>query len=72
MHVRSREEIKAAEEIARRNACEDFADFKPIFDQVQSDLDIGIRQTLKYKDDAEIRKGDRPDGLGCRDGRNVY
>ena len=58
VHVRSREEIKAAEEIARRNACEDFADFKPIFDQVQSDLDMGIRQTLKYKDDAEIRKGD--------------
>lgn len=58
VHVRSREEIKAAEEIARRNRCEDFADFKPIFDQVQSDLDMGIRQTLKYKDDAEIRKGD--------------
>lgn len=58
VHVRSREEIKAAEEIARRNRCEDFADFKPIFDKVQSDLDIGIRQTLKYKDDAEIRKGD--------------
>ncbi len=58
VHVRSREEIRAAEEIARRNRCEDFADFKPMFDQVQSDLDMGIRQTLKYKDDAEIRKGD--------------
>lgn len=58
VHVRSREEIRAAEEIARRNRCEDFADFKPTFDQVQSDLDMGIRQTLKYKDDAEIRKGD--------------
>lgn len=58
VHVRSREEIRAAEEIARRNRCEDFADFKPMFDKVQSDLDMGIRQTLKYKDDAEIRKGD--------------
>jgi len=58
VHVRSREEIKAAEEIARRNRCEDFEKFKPLFDTVQSDLDIGIRQTLKYKDDAEIRKGD--------------
>ena len=58
VHVRSREEIKAAEEIARRNRCEDFAEFAPIFKQVQVDLDMGIRQTLKYKDDAEIRKGD--------------
>jgi hypothetical protein len=58
VHVRSREEIKAAEEIARRNRCEDFAEFAPIFKQVQADLDMGIRQTLKYKDDAEIRKGD--------------
>lgn len=58
VHVRSREEIKAAEEIAKRNPCEDFADFAPIFERVQADLDIGIRQTLKYKDDAEIRKGD--------------
>ncbi|MGH9949897.1 MAG: GIY-YIG nuclease family protein, partial [Pyrinomonadaceae bacterium] len=58
VHVRSREEIKAAEEIARRNRCEDFAEFKPFFDTVQSDLDVGVRQTLKYKDDAEIRKGD--------------
>jgi hypothetical protein len=58
VHVRSREEIKAAEEIARRNRCEDFAEFAPIFERVQADLDMGIRQTLKYKDDAEIRKGD--------------
>lgn len=58
VHVRSREEIKAAEEIARRNPCEDFSEFAPIFERVQTDLDIGIRQTLKYKDDAEIRKGD--------------
>ena len=58
VHVRSREEIKAAEEIARRNPCKDFAEFKPIFEKVQADLDIGKRLTLKYKDDAEIRKGD--------------
>lgn len=58
VHVRSREEIRAAEEIARRNRCEDFAKFAPIFERVQADLDMGIRQTLKYKDDAEIRKGD--------------
>ena len=30
-HVRSRQEIKAAEEIAQRTLCEDFDNFKPIF-----------------------------------------
>lgn len=58
VHVRSREEIKAGEEIAKRNPCEDFDKFAPMFERIQADLDIGIRQTLKYKDDAEIRKGD--------------
>jgi hypothetical protein len=58
VHVRSREEIKAAEEIARRNPCKDFAEFKPIFEKFQADLNSGSRLTLKYKDDAEIRKGD--------------
>jgi hypothetical protein len=58
VHVRSREEIKAAEEIAQRNPCQDFAEFQPIFEKVQWELDAGKRQTLKYRDDAEVRKGD--------------
>jgi hypothetical protein len=58
VHVRAREEIKAAEEIAQRNPCKDFAEFQPIFKRVQSDLDSGERQTLKYKDNAEVKKGD--------------
>lgn len=58
VNVRSREEIKAAEEIAQRNPCQDFAEFQPIFEKVQIELDAGKRQTLKYKDDAEVRKGD--------------
>jgi hypothetical protein len=58
VHVRSREEIKAAEEVAQRNISKDFDQFKPIFDAVQSDLKLGLRQTVKYKDDAEIVKGD--------------
>jgi hypothetical protein len=57
-HVRSRQEIKAAEEIAQRHQCEDFAEFKPIFDQVQHDLKIGQRQTVKYQDNAAINQGD--------------
>jgi hypothetical protein len=57
-HVRSRQEIKAAEEIAQRNHCQDFDEFKPIFDQVQRELKTGERQTLKYQDNAEVNQGD--------------
>lgn len=67
-HVRSREEIKAAEEIAQRNRCEDFDTFRPIFDCVQADLVSGLRHTIKFKDNAEIKKGD----LFVLDGQKVY
>jgi hypothetical protein len=57
-YVRSRSEIKAAEEIAQRTPCQDFDRFKPIFDQVQRDLKTGARQTLKYQDNAQVNQGD--------------
>ncbi|NCC35824.1 MAG: GIY-YIG nuclease family protein, partial [Chloroflexia bacterium] len=57
VHVRSREEIKSAEEIAQRTACADFAQFKPIFDQVQQQLATGERQTVKYQDNATVQQG---------------
>jgi hypothetical protein len=57
-HVRSRSEIKAAEEIAQRTPCQDFNQFKPIFDQVQSDLKTGTRKTIKYQDNAAVNQGD--------------
>jgi hypothetical protein len=66
-HVRSRQEIKAAEEIAQRTPCEDFEDFKPIFDKVQNELKIGERQSLKYQDNAAINQGD----LFILDGQKV-
>ena len=52
------EEIKAAEEIAQRTPCQDFDEFKPIFEQVQRELETGERQTVKYGEYAEIKKGD--------------
>lgn len=67
-HVRSREEIKAAEEIAQRNRCEDFATFKPIFEMVQAEIGTGQRHTIKFKDNAEIKKGD----MFILDGQKVY
>ena len=58
VHVRSREEIKAAEEVAQRNPCKDFSEFRPIFEKMQRELTSGIRQTLKYKDNTEVNVGD--------------
>lgn len=66
-HVRSRQEIKAAEEIAQRTPCKDFKQFQPTFEQVQQDLDTGIRQTVKYQDNAAINQGD----LFILDGQKV-
>lgn len=58
-HVRSSAEKRAAEEIANRTACPDFADFQPMFEQVQRELDAGIRQTRSFqvKSQDEIQPG---------------
>lgn len=58
VHVRSREEKTAAEEIAQRNPCKDFGEFRPLFEKVQHDLGTGQRRTLKYKENADVKKGD--------------
>src|SRR5437773_784506 len=67
-HVRSREEINAAEEIAQRNPCRDFSEFKPFFEKAQTELESGERHTIKFQDNAEIRKGD----LFILNGQKVY
>ena len=56
-NVRPREEVRAAEEIANRKVCEDFDKFRPLFDQVQKELDAGIRQTRTFELKAEIKPG---------------
>ena len=56
-HVRSIAERKAADEIANREACSDFSTFKPLFDQVQRDLDTGLRETRPFELKAEIEQG---------------
>lgn len=56
-HVRSAGDKRAAEEIAKREKCEDFEEFKPMFIQVKKDLDTGIRQTRPFQTMAEIEKG---------------
>ncbi len=57
-HVSSREERRAAEEIANRAACQDFERFKPLFEQTESDLQTGLRQTRPFGKDASIATGD--------------
>jgi Meiotically up-regulated gene 113 len=56
-HVRTSADKRAAEEIANRQKCEDFERFKPLFLQVQKDIESGIRQTRPFELKAEIRPG---------------
>ena len=56
-HVRSRAEIRAAEEIANRERCEDFDRFQPLFQRAESELKSGIRQTRPFGRDASVTTG---------------
>ncbi len=57
-HVPSREERRAAEEVASRERCADFDRFEPLFVQVQKDLDAGRRETRPFVRDAGFQKAD--------------
>ena len=56
-HVRSRAEIRTAEEIANREKCEDFDQFQPLFKQVDIEIKSGIRQTRPFGKDASVDAG---------------
>lgn len=55
-HVKPRAEKKAAEEIANRTRCEDFEQFKPLFEAVKKDIDTGYRNTVRFRKDAGFTK----------------
>jgi len=57
-HVKSRAEIRAAEEIANRTPCKEFDKFKPLFEAVQTEIENGIREIKPFRDYAEILEGD--------------
>jgi hypothetical protein len=57
-HVKSSAEKRAAEEIGRRSLCNDFENFKQLFEQIKSEIKIGVRKTLRFKEDASINKGE--------------
>lgn len=56
-HVRSIAEIKAAEEIANREKCQDFDTFKPIFQKTKNEISSGIRQTRPFGKEVSIEIG---------------
>lgn len=56
-HVRSTAEKRAAEEIANRKKCEDFVEFRPMFEQIKKDLDVSIRRTRPFETMDQIQKG---------------
>ncbi|MBL1435533.1 MAG: GIY-YIG nuclease family protein [Rhodobacteraceae bacterium] len=56
-HVRPMAEKKAAENVANRERCADFETFKPLFEQVQKELNTGLRETRPFEMKAEIEKG---------------
>lgn len=58
VHVRSRAEIKAAEEVAQRERCPDFEKFKPLFDKAKADLQLGSLESRIYGQDTSIALGD--------------
>jgi len=57
-HVRTSAEKREAEEIANREKCSDFETFKPLFQQVQADLESGVRTTRRFVKDAGFLKAD--------------
>lgn len=57
-NVRSNADRKAAEGVATAKRCEDFASFNPLFDQVQADLEAGVRTTRAFVRDLGMSKAE--------------
>jgi len=57
-YVKSRAEVRAAEEVANRKRCDDFDQFKPIFLEAQQDLKLDIRKSVPFRDEASVKQGD--------------
>lgn len=57
-NVRTRQEIRAAEEVANRAPCRDFARFAPLFAKMQAELEGGVRETREFGRDPSVAVGD--------------
>lgn len=56
-HVRSTAEKRAVDEIANRTKCEDFERFKPLFQQVETELKSGVRESRRFGKDPSVEQG---------------
>lgn len=56
-HVKSREDVRAAEEIATRKPCADFKKFEPLFETAREQIRLGVRETRKFERRSEIEVG---------------
>lgn len=56
-HVRSSVEKRAAEEVADRSPCEDFENFRPLFERAEEELKAGLRKALRFGRDASVSDG---------------
>ncbi len=57
-HVRSVVDKRTAEVIANKTLCADFDNFRPLFAQVRADLESGVRESRRFGENAEIKKGE--------------
>ena len=57
-HVKPRSEVRAADDIADRKPCADFAAFEPLFESVRAELAANVRETRRFGRNAEIQSGE--------------
>lgn len=57
-NVMTRKERKVLDEVAQRDRCPDFDKFKPLFDEVETDIKLKIRETRRFGNEASISKGE--------------
>ncbi|MBI78214.1 MAG: hypothetical protein CMM53_10625 [Rhodospirillaceae bacterium] len=57
-HVKTRAEVRAAEEVGKRKPCEDFEIYKPLFAGVVKDIKSGNRRTIAFRKNAGFTKTD--------------
>mgnify|MGYP006399003833 CR=1 FL=1 len=55
-YVKTRAEKRANEEFANRTICEDFENFKPLFDRAKKEIENGYRETVRFRKDAGFTK----------------
>jgi hypothetical protein len=53
-HVKPRAEFAQADYTAQRLPCRDFEKYKPLFEKVSKQLQLGIRKSIRFKNEQEI------------------